>query len=61
MAMWRSVTSCGTVGGREEGCSKAGFTAQRSVERKVIVEQTGKCDTGLRAAAARKRRMQDMF
>ena len=32
--------------------SKAGFTAERSVERKVIVEQTGKCDTGLRAAAA---------
>ena len=45
------VTLCGTVGGREGGGSKAGFTAEKSVERKVIAEQTGKCDTGLRAAA----------
>ena len=51
------VTLCGTVVGREGGGSKAGFTAEKSVERKVIAEQTGKCDTGLRAAAPCKRRM----
>ena len=60
--MCRSVQGCNFMwyGGREGGRgvgSKAGFTAEKSVERKVIAEQTGKCDTGLRATASWKRRM----
>ena len=57
------VTLCGgTVGGRGSG-SKARFTAEKSVERRAIVdlEQTGKCDTSLMAAVPWKMRMQDIF
>ena len=50
----RGVTSCGPVGGRGAG-NKTGFTAEKSVERKVIAEQTGKCDTGLRAPPWKRR------
>ena len=50
----KGVTSCGPVGGRGAG-SKTGFTAEKSVERKVIAEQTGKCDTGLRAPPWKRR------